>query len=436
MIGRVAYAADDVAVSGPFQRPATTKFAKDYLTDAIGEHVPADITIKASAHDTRKVIIHPGRMLPATVLAKHKLELALRKSFAFMRITAVRALRKRVGIVTKAGDDPDDASAAEQEILDAIASEWERLADAAVDSLSDSAVAGSDSGIMQLDITDEGLISRFNDTARRYAERRAAEMVGMRRDADGNLVENPDAEWAISDTTRDKLRSVIADVFVGKHPTLAEIEQAIEDAGIFDDKRATMIARTETANAQVNGNLFAWRESGLVDSVDWQLSAEHDDQLGCNCADNAADGPYDVDEVPDFPDHPNCMCALVLDRLVGESDDANKSLRVELRKALVRAEVLDIHAEFRRKLDKLGWKQDGEDRVGHDTIVRAYTNPTKLGRRIEVTVYLKTGEALWTDTQNGSLLTDGFSAAGLVAHLTAHLGRRGMRKSSKNKRGA
>lgn len=34
----------------------------------------------------------------------------------------------------------------------------------------------------------------------------AAEMVGMKYDAEGNLVPNPSAKWAISETTRDELR--------------------------------------------------------------------------------------------------------------------------------------------------------------------------------------------------------------------------------------
>jgi hypothetical protein len=276
-----------------------------------------EVTRKVSLHDTRRAVIHPGRLSPRSVSAKHSLEMTLRKNFARMQKKSVRLLRRIVGIASKAANP--DLTVAEREMLNAIAADWERIADAAEKDLATAAAVGADLGLLQVDATSEDMIARVNETVRNYAERRAAEMVGMRRTADGDLVENPAARWAVSDTTRDRLRGVVADVFEMEKPTLADIEKMVMDAGIFDDQRATMIARTEIANAQVNANLLAWQESGMVESVSWQLSSDHDQDDVCD--ENEADSPYAIDEVPEFPAHPNCECALVLDRLVGEEEE-------------------------------------------------------------------------------------------------------------------
>jgi hypothetical protein len=52
-----------------------------------------------------------------------------------------------------------------------------------------------------------------------------------------------------------------------------------------------------------------------------QTSADHDDASGCNCTHSEDGSLYAIDEVPEFLDHPNCECALVLDRLVGEEEE-------------------------------------------------------------------------------------------------------------------
>ena len=73
--------------------------------------------------------------------------------------------------------------------------------------------AGASTGLVQLEIRDTKLISAVNTIAADYAKARSAELVGMQYDDDGNLVENPNAEWAISDTTRVKIRSIVTEAF-------------------------------------------------------------------------------------------------------------------------------------------------------------------------------------------------------------------------------
>ena len=54
----------------------------------------------------------------------------------------------------------------------------------------------------------------------------------------------------------------------------------------------------------------------MVDKVNWQLSSLHDKDDVCT---ELADGsPYELEDVPDFPAHPNCECTIVLSEIGGE----------------------------------------------------------------------------------------------------------------------
>jgi len=276
-------------------------------------------TKKVQPHGVVKAKIHPGRLTTESIVAKHELERVAQNRLRRMGRIATRVLRKRVGIATKASADEN---AALQEILDELSAEWLALAEEARGPIEDASTSGAELGTLQLDITDDDLIAKVNAQASAWAADRAAELVGMKRTSNGDLVANPDAKWAITDTTRDKLREIIADVFEMEAPTLADIEQRIIDAGIFDDQRATMIARTEVARAQSQANLMSWRESGLVLKVSWQVSADH--EIDDICDDNEDESPYELDSIPEHPAHPNCECVITLEQLKGEPDGSEE----------------------------------------------------------------------------------------------------------------
>lgn len=201
-------------------------------------------------------------------------------------------------------------SATTKEILKQLAAEWRKVAQEALEPFEGATLAGVDNAVIQLDISDAGMLGEMNQMAKDWAHDRAAEMVGMKWNRAGRLVQNPDARWAISDKTREGLRDVISELFDEGGSTFTEIEDAIMDAGIFSDTRATMIARTEISRAQVQSNLNAWRDSGLVKMVDWQMSSLHDQDDECDALEDGS--PYPIDAVPDFPAHPFCMCTLVI----------------------------------------------------------------------------------------------------------------------------
>lgn len=138
-------------------------------------------------------------------------------------------------------------------------------------------------------------------------------MVGKKW-VNGELVDNPDAEWVISDATRDELRGLIAQVQSGDLK-MTDLSDAIERAGAFSPERAELISRTETQAANAQGSLAGYR-TARKNGVNVKKAWEPDDEACEICLDNAAQGAIDLDEDFDSgddapPAHPNCECVLV-----------------------------------------------------------------------------------------------------------------------------
>lgn len=151
-----------------------------------------------------------------------------------------------------------------------------------------------------------------NEDAVDYAEARGAEMVGKRL-VDGELVDNPDARYVITDGTRDALRSLIQDSLLEGWSS-QQLADQIEDSEAFGYDRSFKIARTEMRFANSRGTIDAWQASGRVDTKEW--STAQDDKVEETCeanADAGAIGLNDVfpsgDDAP--PAHPNCRCVIV-----------------------------------------------------------------------------------------------------------------------------
>jgi hypothetical protein len=118
-----------------------------------------------------------------------------------------------------------------------------------------------------------------------YAEARAAEMVGMRRMPDGSLVPNPNAEWAISKTVREKIHDTVAQA-VKEGWTGKQLADELEDGPIWAT-RADAIARSEVAIAVNQGAAETYKEVGVEDGTVLDgpgcLEDGHDDsQAGVN----------------------------------------------------------------------------------------------------------------------------------------------------------
>lgn len=145
-----------------------------------------------------------------------------------------------------------------------------------------------------------------------WAMDRAAEMVGKTwKDGiqGGELIDNPKAEWVITDSTREMIQSMVADA-TDQGLTTDELASMIEDSFAFSEERASMIARTEVAMANQAGQMIGYVESGVVAGTEWTTA--EDDLVSDDCVANAEAGVIPLgelypsgDEAP--PAHPNCF---------------------------------------------------------------------------------------------------------------------------------
>jgi len=243
---------------------------------------------------------------------EERLTARLTKFFATAAKAASLAVLKQTTpatkIVRKADNEPPDYELLASSAFQAI--DWEPVVQEIEDDIEEAVEEGGLSGLAYIEVSDEDLFAEVNTIARDFARKRAAELVGMKYTADGELVANPDAQWAISETTREDLRDLIEAAFEREAP-IADLVDEIKASSIFSEARAEMIAATEVQRAQILGSVEIWRESGIVETVIWQVSS-----LGpCDeCADNA---DQEVDLGDAFPSgaqyppaHPFCRCVL------------------------------------------------------------------------------------------------------------------------------
>lgn len=144
-----------------------------------------------------------------------------------------------------------------------------------------------------------------NEHAIEFARQRAAEMVGMKW-VDGELVPNPDAKWRIDEGTREMLRGDVRRA-LQEGWSNDQVADAIAESYAFSETRATVIARTETARADVEGNLTGYRELG-VEKKQWITAPACCDachELDRLVVEINAEFPGGVQGAPL---HPNCRC--------------------------------------------------------------------------------------------------------------------------------
>lgn len=154
------------------------------------------------------------------------------------------------------------------------------------------------------------MLSLANERGIDWAEDHAAELVGMKR-IDGKWVPNPNADWCIPETTRDAVRLLTERALEEGWSNDMLADQLMEDEA-FGESRAMMVARTETAFADVQGNLIGWEESGVVAGKEWFTSADEYCDLcqEMNGKQVSMGEPFDFDgeAIDGPPGHPNCRC--------------------------------------------------------------------------------------------------------------------------------
>ena len=144
-------------------------------------------------------------------------------------------------------------------------------------------------------------------TIQQLTTERLAYLFGKRVDKSGNVVDNPRAEYRISDKTRQNIASNIkTGIALGedKQTMTKRLTKVIQDP-----TRAERIAQTETVNAYGEGMLDFGRESNAT-GKEWEDVAATD-----VCADNAAQGVISLEDVFVSGDsapaaHTGCRCNL------------------------------------------------------------------------------------------------------------------------------
>jgi hypothetical protein len=214
--------------------------------------------------------------------------------------------------VRKADDDEQIIDA----VMAAISLEGlDVLIDATYDDLLSMAEDTAQVVLAQIGVSDRSeLVDRVNERAVQYARQRSAELVGKRVLEDGTIIDNPDARWAITESTRTMIRDTISGGLADNLGSEA-IVGALQDSYAFSPERAEMVSRTEIAMANSDSAMTSMREAaadGVSLMKEWILGPEP-----CEiCQENAADGQIALEDTfssgdDTVPAHPNCECAVV-----------------------------------------------------------------------------------------------------------------------------
>lgn len=207
------------------------------------------------------------------------------------------------------------------EPVNGITFDWTALIEPTKRELRKMAADGAKQSLAQVRVNDDGITDLANENAIAWADERAAELVGMKwDDAAEDYVPNPSAVWRIDDVTREGINDLVVQALDEgwSNDTLAE---NIRDSYLFSDARAETIARTETARADVQGNLIGYSASGVVIGKEW-ITAD-DEDVSSECQANAAQGVIGLEDsfvsgADAPPEHPNCRCDVL--PVVGEED--------------------------------------------------------------------------------------------------------------------
>ena len=230
-----------------------------------------------------------------------------------------KAVAKQVVVLFAAMSKAEDDDRA-QTLIDQLDLDWSDIVPGIEDLLSATAAQGVKDALKQISFTAVDATKLANERAEAWAADRAAELVGMKW-IDGELVTNPNSEWSISESTRDMIYTDV-DSAISEGWSNQKLSKAIQDNNGFSESRSTMIARTETAFADTQGNIAAYTEAkdaGIDVKMQW-LTAD-DDLVSEECEMNneviAEIGEAFPSGATEPPQHPNCRC--VLAPVVGDS---------------------------------------------------------------------------------------------------------------------
>ena len=258
---------DPNAPPGPVLPPAPKNGAPD--TKKVPKKVPAKSkALKKSA----PIPLRSSRPGMAKTIATTRSEVA--KALKKAGTSAAHQVHRALLTLGKAdGDDPKETAATVAAGVDL--SDLGAVADALEPALSETATAAGTETVASVGVDNPSkLVDQVNLRAVVFARDRAAELVGKRYDSAGELIDNPDPEWAIDEPTRTWLRDTIAKGLEDNIGADA-IRDQIAGHYAFSEDRADVITRTEIARANSQGGLEGAREAvahGVVMKKIWLVT--------------------------------------------------------------------------------------------------------------------------------------------------------------------
>lgn len=285
-----------VAVESASQPPPTKKPGK-----------PATKAGSVQKKKSSDTLTHIDRARPAVTKSIKKIAGIMRAALAKQRKAALSIGKDALSKVTKADSDPfaGITDEAQQKKLQ------KQLEKALEFMAQDGAAAGFGQVAHLISASSDELdamLSQANGRASAWASDHAAELVTK-----------------IDETTRAGLNSLVQQA-LSEGLTNDELSAAISDSWVFTQDRADLIATTETAFADVAGNLAGWQESGVVESKKWIVGTQDVCEI---CADLDGvtvelDGTFDYDgeAIDGPPGHPRCACDVAPGVMTQEQIDA------------------------------------------------------------------------------------------------------------------
>lgn len=224
----------------------------------------------------------------------------------YLRGSLVRALQQARGKVAKA--DPDDE---------------EKLKAALAQGLQGAATTAGTAAISQVQAAGGAFsygnaLDQMAEAARDWAD-----------DYVGQLI------TGIDQTTMEAVQDLVEAAIEDGVP-YTELAEALEQSLAFSSYRAEMIARTELAFANVQGNIFGWAATGEVEFKEWLVAQDEvcEDCLmmsGVRVPLLDSFTMPDGEEVDGPPGHPNCRCDIVpvLRALPEEEDEGEPAAKFD-----------------------------------------------------------------------------------------------------------
>lgn len=151
-----------------------------------------------------------------------------------------------------------------------------------------------------LEIDLEDSFKLRNQKAEVYAKRRGAELAGKRILPTGEIIDNLNPEFALTESTREMLRGTITRA-LEEGLTPASLREEIITDYAFSPTRANAIATTEAAFAYNDATIEAYQESGVVDQV------RVEDGDGCEACKKINGQIWTLEQARANPlEHPHC----------------------------------------------------------------------------------------------------------------------------------